>query len=313
MIIDNEFNTRYLDLFCQSPVSRIILMTSDDEALKLNRIEINFTEYDALSDKIRLLCINYGNIANHYVWDGKNQIQTQFTIADCLESAETDLKSIVGKKFDSFARRAINAAWSEVRVDFLLKHRVETPSVAVPCKSTLAELGIDLTDDLAALMFLSTSDNYFVGNSLLQQISLSVKNSDVERLSLVCTDIAYGNYAKKLRDIARCINRKLKGVYYIDTVLDALRYIEFCQGWESKYIKEHFSELENNGVRFINFNLSNDEVHDYYKELFMKESDFLKTQDLNHQAEFIGQLWDVWFEELCDEAKRYDRQHGRFN
>lgn len=312
-MIDKDFNKRYLDLFCQSPVIRLVLIASDDEEMKLNRIEINCTEHGELSEKIRQLCINYGSISDNYVLDGKNQIQSQFRIVDFLENAEKELRSIVGQRFDSFARRAISAVWSEARVDFLLKYKHVLPSIIGPCKCTLSSLNINLTDDLAALMYLSTSDKLSVGNSLLKQISLYITNNDVERLSLVCTDVAHGKYPQKLRNIARCINRKLNGVYYVDTILDALRYLEFCQGWEGRYIKNHFSKLSKDGVRFINFNLSNEDVCDYYKELFMKESDHLKQQNLIHQAEFIGQLWDVWLEELCDEAKKYDREHGRFN
>jgi hypothetical protein len=202
-MVDIDLNEWYLELFCQSPLVRLVLITSDDEGLKFNRVEINCTGHDGLSKKIRQLCINHGTISNNYVWDGKKQIQSQFRIVDLFESSETEkiLKSIIGIDYDSFARRAINAAWSEVRVDFLLKYRHELPAVVAPCKNTLSTLGINLMDDPSALIYLSTSDRYFVGNSLLRQISLFIINSDIERLSIICCDVTDGGYPKKLRDI----------------------------------------------------------------------------------------------------------------
>ncbi|RSC52128.1 hypothetical protein [Citrobacter amalonaticus] len=312
-MIDKDLNKRYLDLFCQSPFIRLVLIASDDEEMRLKCIEINCTEHGELSEKLRHLCINYGTINDNYICDGKNQIQSQFRIIDFLENAEKDMKSIVGQRYDSFARSAMNAVWSEASVYFHLKSKHVISSSVEPCKCTLSALGINLTDDLAALMYLSTSDKYFVGNSLLKQISLYVIHSDIERLSMVCMDIAHGNYAKRLRNIAMCINKKLRGIYYVDTILDALKYQEFSQGWESMYVRKYFAELALDGVRFINFNLNNNDVNDYYKELFLKESEYLKKQNLNSEAEYIGQFWDVWLENLIDEAKRYDREHGRFN
>ncbi|TNV16076.1 hypothetical protein FH968_19735 [Buttiauxella sp. B2] len=315
MKIDKDFNSRYLNFFCQSPVVRFVLMSSDIEEPENYWYEINCTEHDDVQEKIRRFCINYGSVTDNYVWDGQEAIQCRFSVDDYLHpEIIEDAKSIVGDEFDVFAKRAINEVWSEIRIYFLVKSKYLLAPDNIPGKPTFTELDINFTDDLSSLMQLSTSDKHFVGNSILKQISNSVINNDVQRLSLVCSDLlSSGTYSTKHRHIATCINRKLKKVYNLDTLLDALAFNEFMWEWESQYLKKHFKELTGCGVRYIVFNFNYDYARDFYEELFKKESEYLEAQGRAHESVFMNKAWDVWLEELCFDAKTYDREHGRFN
>lgn len=129
-------------------------------------------------------------------------------------------------------------------------------------KFSLSEMGIDLTNELAQLMRLSTSDYWRVGVSFIKPFSEAIIKNDIKKLRALTEtyycSICYpqpenwiSRYEKEFLSVFNAIKRKLYLICSVKSLLITFEVQSEYEGWGDVIVKE-LKKMQSKGIFFIN-------------------------------------------------------------
>lgn len=129
-------------------------------------------------------------------------------------------------------------------------------------KLNLSEMGIDLTNELAQLMRLSTSDHWRVGVRFIKPFSEAIIKNDIKKLRALTQtyycSICYpqsanwcSRFEKEFLPVFNAIKRKLYLICSVKSLLITFEVQSEYEGWGDIIVKE-LKKMQSKGISFIN-------------------------------------------------------------
>lgn len=185
-------------------------------------------------------------------------------------------------------------------------------------KFSLSEMGIDLTNELAQLMRLSTSDHWRVGVSFIKLFSETIIKNDIKKLRAL-TETYYccicypqsenwiSRYEKEFLSVFHAIKRKLYLICSVESLLTTFEVQSEYEGWGDVIVKE-LREMQSKGIFFINPDIYPYRYADYGLTPIIEEWG-IKELNKNKCPFDINTFYDVFFS-FVESARNIDEREA---